>query len=88
VEGYSTVFSQNPEANFNQASIGYLATLGVPLIAGRGLTAHDTSAGQSVALINETFDRKYFAGRNPIGLHSGHGTNAPTSDEVVGIVKE
>jgi predicted permease len=88
VEGYSTDSGQTPEANFNQVSTSYLATLGVPLIAGRGLTAHDTSASQSVALINETFARKYFAGRNPIGLHIGIGTNAPTGDEVVGIVKD
>jgi predicted permease len=88
VEGYSADSGENPVANFNQVSTGYLATLGVPLIAGRALTAHDTRASQSVALINETFARKYFAGRNPIGLHLGYDTNAPVNNEVVGIVRD
>jgi len=86
VEGYPADSGQNPESNFNQVSTGYLATLGVPLIAGRGLAPRD--AGRSSCLINETFARKYFAGRNPIGMHIGLGTNSPTRDEVVGIVKD
>jgi hypothetical protein len=40
----------------------------VPILAGRDFTAIDT---RPVALINETFARKYLAGRNPIGLHIG-----------------
>lgn len=88
VEGYSSDSSQSPEANFNQVSTGYLATLGVPLLAGRGFTPRDTNTSRSICLINETFARKYFAGRNPIGLRIGLGTNAPTIDEVVGIVKD
>ena len=86
VEGYQADSGQIPESNFNQVSAGYLATLGVPLVAGRALTLRD--AGHSVCLINETFARKYFAGRNPIGLHIGYGRDHPAVDEVVGIVKD
>jgi predicted permease len=86
VEGYVNDTGQNPAASFNQVSTGYLATLGVPVLAGRPLTLHDS--GRSMCLINETFARKYFAGRNPIGEHIGLGTNAPLADEVAGIVKD
>jgi putative ABC transport system permease protein len=86
VEGYAATPGQIPESNFNQVSAGYLAMLGVPLLAGRGLAPRD--AGKSICVINETFARKYFAGRNPIGMHIGFGTNSPTRDEVVGIVRD
>jgi predicted permease len=86
VEGYVNDTGQVPESNFNEVSTDYLATLGVPLLAGRPLTLHDS--GRSMCLINETFARKYFAGRNPIGWHIGYDTGAPIKNEVVGIVKD
>jgi predicted permease len=85
VEGYVNDSGQVPESNFNMVSSGYLPTLGVPLLAGRGLTDQDT---HSVCLINETFARKYFAGRNPLGWHVGTGIGSPAGTEVVGIVKD
>jgi predicted permease len=65
-------------------------TLGVPIVAGRDFTILDT---RPVALINETFARKYFAGRNPIGLHIGlvddrTATPDTLNREVVGVVKD
>jgi predicted permease len=41
-------------------------------------------------MINEKFAKKYFAGRNPIGLHLGFGTDpgTPTDMEVIGVVKD
>jgi predicted permease len=85
VEGYVNDSGQVPESNFNMVSSGYLATLGVPVLAGRGLTDQDT---HSVCLINETFARKYFAGRNALGWHVGTGIGSPAGSEVVGIVKD
>jgi predicted permease len=46
-----------------------------------------------VALINESFARKYFAGRNPIGLHIGLVNEQSAAQdvpnlEVVGVVKD
>jgi len=41
-------------------------------------------------MINEKFAKKYFPGRNPIGLHIGFGTNPGTATdmEVIGVVKD
>src|SRR5262249_37188168 len=46
-----------------------------------------------VALINESFARKYFAGRNPLGLHIGlvddrTATRDAPNLEVIGVVKD
>jgi predicted permease len=66
------------------------ATLGVPIVAGRDFTVLDT---RPVAIINETLARKYFAGRNPVGLHIGlvdDRTATPDTPnlEVIGVVKD
>jgi hypothetical protein len=65
-------------------------TLGVPIVAGRDFTVLDT---RPVALINEAFARKCFAGRNPVGLHIGlvddrYATPDALKLEVVGVVKD
>jgi predicted permease len=41
-------------------------------------------------MINEKFAKKYFPGRNPVGLHLGFGTDpgTPLDMEVVGVVKD
>ena len=62
----------------------------MPILAGRDITAFDA---RPVVLINESFARKYFAGRNPIGLHIGlvderSATQDVPNLEVVGVVKD
>jgi putative ABC transport system permease protein len=49
---------------------GYLATMGVPLLAGRGFTEADAWRGDGadgVVLINEAMARQHFPGRDPVG---------------------
>src|SRR5262249_53741744 len=89
-EGYSADPGQDPSPILDEISPNLFTTLGVPIVAGRDFT---TSDARPVALINESFARKYFAGRNPIGLHIGivdDRTAAPDSlkMEVVGMVKD
>ena len=89
-EGYSADPGQEQQPICDMISPKLFATLGVPIVAGRDFTVLDT---RPVALINETFARKYFAGRNPVGLHIGlvdDRTAAPDTLnlEVVGVVKD
>ncbi|HLJ77203.1 MAG TPA: ABC transporter permease, partial [Acidobacteriaceae bacterium] len=46
---------------------GYFETLRIPLLAGRWFTDADGSRAQHVAVVNQTFVRRYFHGVNPIG---------------------
>jgi predicted permease len=41
--------------------------MGIELVAGRGLTAIDRAPGARVAVVNETFARRYWPGLEPIG---------------------
>jgi putative ABC transport system permease protein len=54
--------------NYQMVSPGYFSALEVPIVAGRGLTATDTSAAPRVGLVSETFVARYLNGRNPIGM--------------------
>jgi predicted permease len=52
-------------AFFLNVSPGWLATMKIPLIAGRDFGSADTSPGS--AIVNETFAKTFFAGQDPIG---------------------
>jgi predicted permease len=78
----------------DQVSPGLFRTLGIPILAGRDFTLQDAGAnGGGQAMINETFAREYFPGRNPIGLHIGlvdfeSLTRSKPNTEVIGVVKD
>ena len=54
-------------------SEGFFDVMGIPLLAGRAITAHDRAGSTPVVVINESFAKRRFPGRDPIGqrLHLG-----------------
>jgi putative ABC transport system permease protein len=54
-------------ANFNRVSAGYFKTMRATLLAGRDFTDADTISSPRVAIVTQTFARKFFAGANPVG---------------------
>jgi putative ABC transport system permease protein len=69
-------------------SPGYFETMGIPLRRGRLLDAHDaTGAGTRPVLISETFARRQFPGRDPVGqrVRFGGAVDRPW-DVVAGVV--
>jgi predicted permease len=70
----------------------YFATLGIPIVAGRAITAQDDGPVEyKSAVVNETFARKYFPGRNPIGQRFGLVNEmkpASPDIEVVGVIPD
>jgi putative ABC transport system permease protein len=56
-----------PEPSIRRIDPGYLATLGVPLRAGRDLTGSDDAEAPPVVLINEAGRQRFFAERDPLG---------------------
>lgn len=49
------------------ASTNYLATLGVPIIEGRGISASDIQGSPDVAVINQTMARKFWPNESAVG---------------------
>ena len=48
-------------------SPGYFTTIGIPLLAGRAFSEHDTDGAPLVAIVNETFAHKYLP-INPVAI--------------------
>ena len=101
VEGFTPAKpDEHAQPYMNAIGPNYFATLGVPIIEGRDFTINDRHIvkhgpeewnwAPTTVMINEKFAQKYFAGRNPIGLHLGFGTDpgTPTDMEVIGVVKD
>ena len=67
----------------------YFETIGTRLLRGRAIDEHDTPAARHVAVINETFARRFFPNEDPIGQHLGMGDASHSGDyEIVGIVED
>jgi predicted permease len=46
---------------------GFFTTLGIPQLAGRDVSGGDTDGGPSVAVVSESFARRYWPGGNAVG---------------------
>ena len=67
----------------------YFETLGTRLLRGRVIEERDRPGGLNVAVINETFARRFFPNEDPIGQHFGMTDVSHSGDyEIVGIVED
>jgi len=67
VDGYQVPPEEEPTVEFNRVGPGYLATLGIPLVAGREFTRSDDESAAQVAIVNETMASQFWRGQNPVG---------------------
>ena len=58
--------SSRPGAGFNMVTPEYFRTFGIRMLQGRELTAQDAAGGLPVAVVNETFAKKYLANVDPL----------------------
>ncbi len=58
--------SSRPGAGFNMVTPEYFRTFGVRMLQGRALTEQDTAGGLPVAVVNETFLKKYLSKVDPL----------------------
>jgi predicted permease len=81
--------SNEQGASWVRASAGYFETIGTKIIAGRGITEQDTPTTRNIAVVNQTFAKKFYKDGNPIGQHFGDidQKNASTF-EIVGVTED
>jgi putative ABC transport system permease protein len=73
-------------ADYREITPEYFRALGTPLRQGRAFTAADSQDTHKVAIINATFARRHFPGRNPIGEHVDLTMVGDADREIVGVV--
>jgi predicted permease len=74
---------------FNGITPDYFRTMSTPILAGRDFTAGDAAGRPDVAIVNEAFAAKYYAGQNPVGktfVIEGFGGRKDRQFEIVGLV--
>jgi len=89
VEGQPLERSANvPTAMSNRATPGYFRSMGTRILEGRDFTEQDDDKASRVAIINETFARRFFPGEDPIGKSFSMGRPGGTKTVVVGVVQD
>jgi predicted permease len=63
---------------------GFLPTMQIPILLGRGFEERDVSSPR-VAVINDLFVKKFFPNQNPVGRRFGFGKDGPVDIEIVGV---
>ncbi|HKV28328.1 MAG TPA: ABC transporter permease [Candidatus Acidoferrales bacterium] len=89
-EGYIVRTDEDTNVLADYVGPNFFSTMGIPLMAGREFTEADTAKSQKVIIINEKLAQRFFAGRNPIGLHiaRGGGSSVHPDMEIVGVVAD
>jgi predicted permease len=75
--------------SWNRVGPHYFETIGTRLLRGRVIDERDTPGRLNVAVINETFARRFCPNEDPIGRHLGMWDASHGGDyEIVGIVED
>ena len=92
VAGIPESSQDDTDVEREQVTPGYLATMDMPLVAGRAITEQDNRPDAAkVAVINETFAKKWFASpQAAVGRYYGlgGGPTAKTDIQIIGVVRD
>jgi predicted permease len=58
-------------STWDRVSPHFLDAIGVPVLRGRGLTDQDTATSPQVAVVNQTFVKRFFPNEDPLGRRFG-----------------
>lgn len=75
-------------ASWDRVSLNYFSTMGEPIVRGRNFLRSDNGS-RAVAVVNETFAKRYFGDKDPIGRHFGmDAAQYASMFEIVGVVHD
>jgi putative ABC transport system permease protein len=89
-EGAAEVPEDQQTVNFVATGPTYFSTFRVPLVSGRDFTEADKTGAPKVGVISETVAKRFFPGRNPLGMKFcfGAGDKVKPDITIVGIVRD
>ncbi|HYC32514.1 MAG TPA: ADOP family duplicated permease, partial [Gemmatimonadales bacterium] len=85
VEGYTRAPGEEMEFGVNTVSADYFTTMGIPLARGRAFDARDGADAVPVAIVNESFARRFWPGGDAVGRRIVVGG---VRREIVGIARD
>ncbi len=92
-DGYGMRVEGKPDLDLSASAIRvgpeYFDSVGTHVLMGRGIGIQDTATSPPVAVVNQTFVKKWFKpGENPIGQRFGNGEKHMHDWEIVGVVDD
>jgi putative ABC transport system permease protein len=90
IAGYRPAEGEDMNVEWARVSAGYFSTMKIPLLVGREIEVEGRAGGQKVAVVNESFAKRYFARpQDALGHYfcSGAGDVKPDI-EIVGVVED
>jgi predicted permease len=90
IDTYKPKAGELPDPHMNFVSPGHFQNMGTPLLVGRDFRLTDTLGSQKVAIVNESFAKKYFGSVNAVGHMFGMGIDPGTKIDItiVGVVRD
>ena len=83
--GYRPAPNEELAASYSRIGPRYFETMGIPIVAGRGIDERDADGRQLAIVINETMARKYWPGADAVGRSIDFG-NGPAT--IVGVARD
>ncbi len=78
--------AENLQTDVAVVSRGYFAAMGIPVLQGRPFTKQDTFDSPRVAVVSESFMKKYLPQSDPLGHHIIGDWSNPAPTGIVGVV--
>ena len=85
VDGRSQIRTEGNSASLRFVTPDLFSTLGIPIQSGRGVSESDTADRPYVAVVSESFVRRYWPNEQPLGKHFSFGMH---DREVIGVVRD
>jgi predicted permease len=78
---------ENFSATMDTVDEGFFATMGIPILRGRGFLSFDTAEAPRVAVVNEQFAKHYWPGGDAVGKRIRLDSRAGALVEIVGVAQ-
>lgn len=89
LDGHNANGIEPGQVTYRQNTVGadYFRTMGVPIVDGRDFNDADTATAPAVAIVNETFAKKYVGSLHAVG-HTLSSPRGGLSGRIVGVVQD
>ena len=88
VSGFERGPDTDAGSRYNLIAADYFRTLGIPILSGREFGAGDEGGRARVAIVNESFAKKFGIGREAVGKYMSQRDTGALELEIVGLVKD
>lgn len=86
VQGFAKTPDTDADAFFNAVNPAFFHAMGETMVSGREFTPSDAFGAERVAIVNESFAKKFGLGLNAVGKMMGEGDSL--THVIVGVVKD